>query len=295
MSRSINALLEGIEKEIIANKDQSEKTAQLERLQTLAKIYDGEDKIISSFEIVETLKTRGEEPKFFSGIKGLDNILKGFREKQLVVISALQKSGKTSFCVELTNHFKDFAPVWFPFEESAEELIIKFLERNQTPPLFYTPKTLKGDTVAWIEERIIESIAKFNSKIVFIDHLDFIVPFGGDRHDLKVAETMRALKGICKRLNVIVFIIAHVKKTRMDANPTTEDIRGSASISQEADTVIMLWRQTKKGRDGELEITNNVNVSVQANRRTGSTGNVKMQFIDGRFLEEEWYSPIDDF
>jgi replicative DNA helicase len=74
----------------------------------------------------------------------------------------------------------------------------------------------------------------------------------------------------------------------MVISPTLEDLRDSSFIAQEADTVIMLWRKTKRDDDGELIITNETLVSVQANRRTGETGNVKMVFKNGRFFEEDW-------
>jgi hypothetical protein len=49
--------------------------------------------------------------------------------------------------------------------------------------------------------------------------------------------------------------------------------------------VIILWREATRGR-GEVVITDNVTVSVQANRRTGKTGNVKMVFKDDHFYEQ---------
>ncbi len=87
--------------------------------------------------------------------------------------------------------------------------------------------------------------------------------------------------------NVIIFIICHLTKTRMDTQPTMEDLKGSSSIGQEADTVILLWRESKR-ENGQVVITDNVNVSVQANRRGGKTGNVKMVYENGKFLEREW-------
>ena len=73
----------------------------------------------------------------------------------------------------------------------------------------------------------------------------------------------------------------------MEIQPDIEELRDSSFIAQEADTVIMLWRQTKRV-NGEVVITDNVNVSVQANRRTGKTGNVKMFYSQGKFLEHDW-------
>ena len=40
--------------------------------------------------------------------------------------------------------------------------------------------------------------------------------------------------------------------------------------------------------NGEVVITDKVNLSVQANRRTGKTGNVKLLYDNGKFIEEEW-------
>jgi replicative DNA helicase len=73
----------------------------------------------------------------------------------------------------------------------------------------------------------------------------------------------------------------------MTDNPTLESLKGSSSIAQEADTVILLWRETKREK-GEIIITNNTNISVQANRRSGTTGNVKMVYNNGHYTEIDW-------
>ena len=288
-----NELIKKLEQEIIATQNNLEQAESLERLKEVAKVYEGDDKIVSFQEIAERIRNEKEETKIMSGWGGLDSLLKGFRPQQLIVVSALTKSGKTSFLMDLTTRIKDHNPLWFPFEESAEELIRKFIERNEEPPIAYTPSNMKGNTMEWIETKIVESIAKYNSKIVFIDQLDFIVPMNGDTHALRVGQAMRDLKGIAKKWNVIIFIICHLVKTRMDEQPTLEDLKGSSSIGQEADTVILLWREMKK-EAGQVIISNNVNVSVQANRRVGKTGNIKMVYENGHFIEREWKNVADD-
>jgi replicative DNA helicase len=145
---------------------------------------------------------------------------------------------------------------------------------------------MKPYNLNWVEERIVEGIAKHGSRVVVIDHLDFIVPYNSDRHDLRVSEAMRTLKGIAKKFDITIILICHLTKAKMESQPTLEDLRGSASIGQEADTVILLWREMKR-ESGQVVITSNVNVSVQAARR-GKPGNIRMVFKDGRFLEEDW-------
>lgn len=288
----VDNLIKSLENEIKSTQDGIEQTESLERLKEIAKTYAGEDKVVSFEDIKERIKATKDEEKIMSGYHGLDEILRGFRPQQLVVVSALTKSGKTSFLMDLTTKIRDYHPMWFPFEESAEELVRKFLERGEEPPEAFTPENIKGNTMEWLESKIVEAIAKYNTKVVFIDQLDFIVPMSGENHSLRVGQTMRDLKGIAKKWNVVIFLICHLTKAKMDTQPTLEDLKGSSSIGQEADTVILLWRETKR-EGGQVVITNNVNVSVQANRRFGKTGNVKMIYDEGHFREEEWEGKQD--
>jgi replicative DNA helicase len=111
-----------------------------------------------------------------------------------------------------------------------------------------------------------------------------------ERADLAIGQAMRELKRMARTWNIVVVIIAHLKKTKVETQPTLEDLRDSSFIAQEADTVLMLWRESTR-RAGQVEISNNINVSVQANRRTGKTGNVKMIYEDGKFREADWKHP----
>lgn len=287
MKYDTEALLKNLQVELQNTYSGIELEEGLDRLKTIARTYTGSDEMVSSEEIVKRLRNEKEEEKILTGWSGIDNILKGFRRQQVVTLTAATKSGKTSFMLDLTSRIKDYNPTWFPFEESAEELIRKYLERGLEPPHFFTPLTLKAVTMDWIESKIVESIAKYNSKVIIIDHLDFVVPYGSDNHSLRMGQAMRELKGLAKKWNVVIFIICHLVKTKMENQPTLEDIRGTAAIAQESDTVILLWREMRKV-SGVVEISNNLNVSIQANRRTGTTGNVKMTFVDGKFYEKDW-------
>jgi replicative DNA helicase len=296
-TKNIDKIIEQLDLEIKKTQKGVELAESLCRLEDIAKIYKGEDSVVSFQEIAEKIKLEKDEYRIMSGWQGLDDILKGFRLQQLVVVSALTKSGKTSWLMDLTTRIKNTAPLWFPFEESAYELVRKFLEIGEEPPRAFTPETMTGGTKRltmfdWIEFRIVESIAKYGTKTVFIDQLDFIVPMGGDNHSLRVGQAMRDLKALAKKWNVTIFLICHLAKARMDTQPTLEDLKGSSSIGQEADTVILLWREMAREK-GQVVITDNVNISVQANRRTGSTGNVKMVYSKGKFTECEWKSKVE--
>lgn len=283
----LTTFLNNLDNEVEKIEDEQKRVEAKARLEETMRLYRGEDELISSLDILERIKTQPEEEKFMSGIAGLDNILQGFRRNQLIVLAAPTKSGKTQFTVELASRLKDTNPVMIPFEESAEEIVRKFHDRKEEPPLFYTPKTITGNTLAWIEKKIVEGKVKFNSNLFFIDHLHFIVPFTSDRLDTRIGQTMRELKTIAKNHNVIIVLVAHLKKTNMQVSPTLEDLRDSSFVAQEADTVMMMWRQAKR-EHGQMTITNNTLISVQANRRTGTTGNVKLTFQNGHYTEYDW-------
>lgn len=288
MSDPMIDFIHELEGEVSKIEKESERLDALARLEEAMRVYSGEDMLVSSLDILRRIQTEPEEERFETGITGLDEILKGFRKNQLIVLAAPTKSGKTSFCVELTIRLENLNPVWIPFEESAEELVRKFHDRNEQPPLFYTPQNITGNTTGWIEKRVVEGKVKYGAKIFFIDHLHFIVPFSSDRLDTRIGQAMRELKQIAKKHEVMIVLVAHLKKTNMVVSPTLEDLRDSSFIAQEADTVMMLWRKTYRDDDGDMIISNETLLSVQANRRTGNTGNVKLIFKDGRFLEKDW-------
>lgn len=289
----VEKILRNLEREIKETQKGLQQAESLERVYKISKDYRGDDEVISFETIAEGLRNEKPEEKIMSGWKGLDDILKGFRVEQLVVISALTKSGKTSFLMDLTTRLNDYSPLWFPFEESAKDLIRKFIERDEPIPYAFSPAMFKlnphltGGIIEWIECRILESIAKYGTKVIFIDQLDFLIPYNADSRADRIGQVMRELKSIAKKWGVLIFLICHLIKTKMDTQPTLEDLKGSSSIGQEADTVILLWRETKREHK-QVVITNNVNVSVQANRREGTTGNVKMVYNNGKFLEEDW-------
>jgi len=287
----VNKLIRGLENEIKTTQDGIEQAQSLERLKNIAIKYNGDDKIISFKEIEESLKNSPPVEKIPSGIIELDKLLYGgFMKGTVTTIAATPKSGKTSYCMHLTTKMDNYNPLWIALEESAKSLIRKMIKNGLKVPTGYSPANTPYVNMEWIENKIVESIAKNGSEIVFIDQLDFIVPQeGGDRHDLKIADTMRKLHQISVKWDIAIFLICHLEKMEPEQKPTTKNLRGSSAIWGEADNCIFLWRECFKEK-GDLIFTNNILVSLQANREDGDTGNIKMVYSDGVFEEKDWES-----
>jgi len=241
--------------------------------------YKGEDRVITSEEALSEIDLTKEQYKLFTKIPKLDDIVDGFREGQLVVVSAPTGQGKTSFLQTLTENF-DERCLWFTYEVGFEEFIQKF----KNPPLFYLPKQLKQNSMLWIEQRIGEAKAKYGCKVVFIDHLHYLLEMQkmSEARSLSilVGMMMRELKKIAIRRNVIVFLVSHMKKTAYDKLPEIEDLRDSSFIGQESDMVIFL----KRIRERE-EYTNKTALKVAKNRRTGKLGTIKLIYNENKFTE----------
>lgn len=285
---SVGDLLRDIYRQLASVKDDTERAKQRERIENMLADYAGEDRVISSDEARQKILEEGEdEYKLFTGMPMLDKTLDGLRPGNLAVVSAPTGAGKTTLCQQLTTEFlkNNMRSVWFSYEVPMRE----FLTKMPKETIFYLPSYLKGNTTEWLEKRVIEARAKYDVKTVFIDHLHYIVDLmmlgKGVNTSLVIGQTVRALKLMALRWNVVVVLIAHLRKTRFDEMPELSDLRDSSFVAQEADVVLIMKRLTQKTNHGTQKFTNEAVVTVQKNRRTGAMCSFKVSFWDGRFSE----------
>lgn len=285
-----NFIQDALNKQLeIAKKIEDEK----ERLDTMSDInllladYQGSDKIVTSFDIKEQLKDRPLPSPIPTGHPKLDSIIGGFYPGQHIIFSAPPKSGKSSFILDLISRMKSSEPLLIPLEQNAEELVTIMNERLIDIPYFVVPKTNERATIEWLSHRITEARLKYNTKVVFIDHFGYVDPPDKSKAEhLQIIDKMQSLRSIAKQLNITIVSVAHVRKTDPTEPPTVEDLYGGAGYLQEADTIVMMWREAyKDGR--ETKWTNKVLVSVQANRRKGDTGSFRMKYVDYQFIQDD--------
>jgi len=283
------ALLASLGKEIRRNTDSLEKESQLARLQEIAAVYDGDDAVIPSMELYELVKNAPQKEKFYTGFSSLDKVTEGFTTSESIFVTGITKHGKTSMCMELSVRLEAQNPLWLSFEERAIDLLRKFFDKTQKFPLFYTPKQNELPNLDWIEKKIVEAKAKFDTKVVFIDHLGFISDAERGREETEASRLeriSRAIHSLAVKWDVLIFFMGHLTKIRSDQNPDIENIKGSSAMAQESDLTMILWRKTET-ISKKVVIGNETNLSLQANRR-GQAGNIEFMYKDGRFLEEEW-------
>jgi replicative DNA helicase len=277
---SLGKELDKLESEM---KTQEEK----DRLLWVKERYTGEDEVITATEYLKLVKKEHVSFKAYSNLKELDKIVQGFRPGTLITISGPTKQGKTTFCQTLTNNFsrQGFKCLWFSFDTPPIELI----ERFPAVPAFYLPKRNKAELMTdWIEEKIVEGIAKFGTKIVFIDHLGFLSKYTdrASNYATELTSIVRELKQIAIRWNVVILLNHHITKIGAEEVPNWSHLKDSSGIAQDSDMVIMIWRErSKPSFQGEIVYTDCSWISVQLHRRTGKTGNFKVQWKANLFQE----------
>lgn len=224
--------------------------------------YQGEDAVITSYELKSKLSAQKENiVNVRSLIPSLDAAIEDFRDGELISISGPTKQGKTLFAQSLTVNFakQQYFPLWFSYEVPARQ----FLSQFQEIPLLYLPGNLKAHAMNWLDERIQESFIKYNTRIIFIDHLHYLIDLMRMRNpSLEIGQVIRRLKGIAVSGGFIIFLLCHTIKGKSEGNLTYESIRDSSFISQESDCVLMIKRTPDEG-----ETT--ARLRVEFHRRTG--------------------------
>lgn len=264
------------------------------RLQETMANYDGAYKLVWSTDLLDELKDKKQETLHTTGVNLLDDAIGGFKEQQLITIGADTGHGKTSMGLFLVEQLERLNPLVIPLEQSNEELLSQRKSNGQSIPKFLSPRSLADRvTTEWIEERVVEGIAKYNTKLVLIDHLGYINDFGKngefarENTAYRIGQVMKSLKNIAKKWNVIVILLVHISQHDEGKPPSREDIKNSSDIAQESDMVMLLWR--KNALKNKVRIYEDKTLlSIQKNRRTGRNASVGLKFdtATGRYIEE---------
>lgn len=243
--------------------------------------YEGEDRVVSSYEISDALS---QQPETVINIKSmiptLDHYIEGFRDGELVTISGPTKQGKTLLSQSFTASFikQQYFPLWFSFEVPYRQ----FLSQFRDVPLIYMPSKLKPHALSWFKERCEESFLKYHTRIIFIDHLHYLIDLARLRNpSIEIGQIIRQLKTLAVKKGYVIFLLCHTTKGSIEDNLSFDSIRDSSFISQESDTVLMIKRTPDKGE-------NRARLRVEFHRRTGVIEKViDLIKINGYLIEFE--------
>ena len=275
------------------------------------------DVIREVYKNLHTMATDGESAQGTkTGFSGLDTVLAGMGNSDLVLVGARPGMGKTSFALNIATNVamqtKKKVCI-FSLEMSAEQLVTRVIS-SEAMVDSYALRTGKLDKKQWddiaaatsnlagcdilIDDTSGITVTGMKAKLRRVTNLGLVVIdyLGLMQSDTRrndgnrvneVADISRALKIMAKELNVPIICCAQLSRgpeSRTDKRPILSDLRDSGAIEQDADTVIFLYRDEYYKTDGGSQDEGNIAEVIIAKNRHGSTGNVKMGWI-GRYTK----------
>jgi replicative DNA helicase len=299
---NINELIKKIESEKNTLAQSLVSDEGMARLKKVAMEYEGEYKLVWANDTLEEIKTRPKRESHKSGVEEFDRITGGFRPQQMIGIGAQSGHGKTAFGLWVLKQYENLSPVLLPLEQSSEELIEQRYENGQFVPNYLSPKKHSAHvTPDWVEQRIVEAIAKHNSKMIMLDHMGYLEvgdDYRRESEPLRIEKKLQALKHLAIKWNVVIVLLIQLSQMEEEQAPQLRDLKGSSAIRQELDQIILLWRSnTKAGKARAYD--NKVLISMQKNRFTGINSNAGAQFDlasgDYQFTKDtkEWVENLE--
>ncbi|NLW70636.1 MAG: replicative DNA helicase, partial [Eubacteriaceae bacterium] len=115
--------------------------------------------------------------------------------------------------------------------------------------------------------------------LVVIDYLQLMTTSSRtNNREQEISAISRELKAIAKELDIPLVALAQLSRNpekRSDARPILSDLRESGAIEQDADVVMMLYRNSKYEENVDPGLTE----LIIAKHRNGETGTVKLSFL----------------
>ena len=256
----------------------------------------------------ETLvrRSKGETDALSTGFYDLDDALTGgFHPSQLIILAARPGMGKSALALNIASHVCNGggSVVYFSLEMSLTQQLDRLFasmggytmneikrpgELNSTQwkavhdqlkqlgKYRFDLDTRGGLTPAAVQSKAMMLQAQRGLDLIIIDHMQLM---SSEHHyrerTAEVTEISGRLKQVAMRLNVPILALSQLSRAvegRGDKVPLLSDLRESGSIEQDADVVLLLWRNsyyTKNDSDRKASL-------ILAKVREGRTGEIPL-------------------
>ena len=234
-----------------------------------------------------------------SGFRELDFYTEGFTKGDLVVLGSRPSVGKTSLALAMAFNIakRGHPTLVFSLEMDAKQIVSRLLAMNsrrdllalRTGNVFDTEAAdalngipiLIDDTpgISIMELRTKARRASTNDRleVIIVDYIQ-LMRTGGDEENRvqEIAAITRNLKSLARELDVVIIGLSQLSRAAGDAGlePKLSTLRESGGIEQDADIVLMLWKDKEETPPGAPRL---IHGSVAKNRN-GPTGPFSLLF-----------------
>jgi len=269
-----------------------------------------EGEIISAKELIRQnldriLSPDGEQQGLKTGFIDLDE-RHGFRPGDLVILAARPSMGKTALALNILERvaLAGQTTLLFSLEMPSDQIILRLISSNakvkhdkmrkgkldpaDTKRVIYSADQL-GNAPFHIDDTSQPSLAEIRAKarrlkrdsdlaLIVVDYLQLLTIHGSESRQQEVSTISRNLKALARDLRVPVLALAQLNRKaedRTDHRPLLSALRESGSIEQDADMVMLLYREEYYNKESERSGLADI---IIAKNRNGSTGDLTVRF-----------------
>jgi replicative DNA helicase len=257
------------------------------------------------------LETKTGVTGIATGLADLDRMTRGLQKGALTVLAARPSMGKTALALNIAAHVaRTTGPVAvFSLEMTRDELLLReviaearvsanrvlggYLNQDEYAAISSALGAV-GSWPIWIDDAADTTVLEMRSKarrlqhraglaLVVVDYLQLMGDDGRGRRaenrTQEVSALTRGFKALAKELQVPVLLLSQLNRgpeSRADKRPNLSDLRESGAIEQDADLVVMLYRdEYYNPHSSDVGVAE----AIIAKARNGPTGTVRLAFI----------------
>jgi len=258
------------------------------------------------FEILD----KHHRPGLTTGFTKFDEMTNGLQSDQLIIVAGRPSMGKTTFALNIARHVAlelEKPVAIFSLEVARLQVVqnilcscskvdarkvrsgnlsprqwedlIETADRLRRAPIFIDDSSSLSTLEVKAKARRLKSRHK-NLALIIVDYLQLMSHGRADSREQEISAISRNLKSLARDLKVPVIAVSQLSRaveSREGHRPRLSDLRESGAIEQDADLVVLLYREEYYRKDdpeakGKAE-------AIIAKQRNGPTGTVHLAFF----------------
>lgn len=244
-----------------------------------------------------------------TGFTEIDEMTAGLQPSDLIIVAARPSMGKTSLVLNIAQHVGTKTGMtvgFFSLEMSKEQLFLRlltseaaidahrlrtgFLGERDFPKISEAMLRLSEARI-FIDDTASIGVLEMRAKarrlaaehglhLLIVDYLQLMQGRGRfENRVTELASISRGLKSLAKELSVPIVALSQLSRApenRPGKRPQLSDLRESGALEQDADVVVLIYREDMYEQTEENQ---GVAELIVAKQRNGPTGAVKLAFI----------------
>jgi replicative DNA helicase len=263
-----------------------------------------------------------QESGLMTGFRDLDDMTNGLHPSEYIIVAGRPSMGKTSFAMNIVQAAAKAAKTVaiFSLEVSKEQLGINLLcsfarvdalryRKHQISSEQWQDMVAAADQLSQLKIFVDDTpglsplALKAKARrlhirhpldLLVVDYLQLMETPNSESRQQEVSLISRSLKSLARELEVPVIAISQLSRgveSREQHKPRLSDLRESGAIEQDADLVLLLYREEyyspeKEEAKGKAEV-------IIAKQRNGPTGSVELTFMS-QFMRFENLSRYEE-